>query len=136
LFVCVFTSAQPERLPQLQTSAQEPGKEETGKIKNGGHTRMSNGNGIPHGAKHVSVENHKISAPVSQKMHRKIQSSLSVNNDISKKSKVNAVFSPKAASSPEGEWDIDVHLKKEKTPHMKLLSHSKSIKKTPLNFLQ
>lgn len=97
---------QPERLPQLQTSAQEPSKEEASKIQNGGHTTMNNGNGIPHGAKHMSVDNHKMSSPVSQKMHRKIQSSLSVNNDVNKKSKVHAVFSQKSASSPE---DCCVH---------------------------
>ncbi|XP_033047788.1 myoD family inhibitor domain-containing protein isoform X2 [Trachypithecus francoisi] len=92
---------QPQRLPQLQTSAQVPSDEEIGKIKNG-HTGLSNGNGIHHGAKHGSADNRKLSAPVSQKMHRKIQSSLSVNSDISKKSKVNAVFSQKTGSSPEG----------------------------------
>uniref|UniRef100_A0A8C5V9B9 MyoD family inhibitor domain containing n=1 Tax=Microcebus murinus TaxID=30608 RepID=A0A8C5V9B9_MICMU len=96
---------QPQRLPLLQTSAQEPSEEEISKIKNG-HTSLSNGNGIHHGAKHVSTDNRKFSAPVSQKMHRKIQSSLSVNNDISKKSKVNAVFSQKTGSSPE---DCCVH---------------------------
>ncbi|NP_951038.1 myoD family inhibitor domain-containing protein isoform p40 [Homo sapiens] len=96
---------QPQRLPQLQTSAQVPSGEEIGKIKNG-HTGLSNGNGIHHGAKHGSADNRKLSAPVSQKMHRKIQSSLSVNSDISKKSKVNAVFSQKTGSSPE---DCCVH---------------------------
>ncbi|XP_073920704.1 myoD family inhibitor domain-containing protein isoform X1 [Castor canadensis] len=97
---------QPQRLPQLQTSAQECSDEETGKIKNGGHTNLSNGNGIRHGTRHASSDHRKLSAPVSQKMHRKIQSSLSVNNDISKKNKVNAVFSQKADSSPE---DCCVH---------------------------
>ncbi|KAM6152159.1 myoD family inhibitor domain-containing protein [Erethizon dorsatum] len=97
---------QPQRLPLLQTSAQEPGEEEIGKIKKGGHASLSNVNGIHHGAKHTSADNHKLSAPVSQKMHKKIQSSLSVNNDISKKSKVNAVFSQKTGSSPE---DCCVH---------------------------
>lgn len=96
---------QPQRLPQLQTSAQELGEEEIGKIKNG-HTSLSNGNGIHHGAKHGSADNRRLSAPVSQKMHRKIQSSLSVNSDISKKSKVNAVFSQKTGSSPEGKFEI------------------------------
>ncbi|XP_065794711.1 myoD family inhibitor domain-containing protein isoform X2 [Muntiacus reevesi] len=90
---------QPQRLPQLQTAAQES-EEEISKIKNG-HPSLSNGNGIHHGAKHVSAENRRLSAPVSQKMHRKIHSSLSVNSDISKKSKVNAVFSQKTGSSPE-----------------------------------
>lgn len=93
---------QPERLPQRQTSAQEASEEEAGRLQKA----MSNGNGIPHGAKHASVDNHRPSAPVAQKMHRKIQSSLSVNNDITKKSKVNAVFSQKSASSPE---DCCVH---------------------------
>ncbi|KAI5947984.1 MyoD family inhibitor domain-containing protein [Manis javanica] len=96
---------QPQRLPQLQMSAQEPSEEEIVKIKNG-HTSLSNGNGIHHGAKHVSADNRRLSAPVTQKMHRKLQSSLSVNSDISKKSKVNAVFSQKTGSSPE---DCCVH---------------------------
>ncbi|XP_070324712.1 myoD family inhibitor domain-containing protein isoform X2 [Odocoileus virginianus] len=90
---------QPQRLPQLQTAAQES-EEEISKIKHG-HPSLSNGNGIHHGAKHVSAENRRLSAPVSQKMHRKLHSSLSVNSDISKKSKVNAVFSQKTGSSPE-----------------------------------
>ncbi|KAK1335224.1 hypothetical protein QTO34_004808 [Cnephaeus nilssonii] len=93
--------AQPQRLPQLQTSAQEPSEEDIDKTRNC-HKSLSNGNGIHHGAKHVSVDNRRLSAPVSQKMHRKIQSSLSVNSDINKKSKVNAVFSQKPGSSPEG----------------------------------
>lgn len=98
--------AQPQRLPQLQASLQEPSEEEGGKIKNG-PTSLSNGNGIHHhGAKNVSADNRRLSAPVSNKMHRKIQSSLSVNSDISKKSKVNAVFSQKTGSSPEGTFEI------------------------------
>lgn len=96
---------QPQRLPQLQTSAQELSEEEIGKVKNC-HKSLSNGNGIHHGDKYVSSENQKLSAPVSQKMHRKIQSSLSVNSDISKKSRVNAVFSQKPGSSPEGKFEI------------------------------
>ncbi|XP_049634344.1 LOW QUALITY PROTEIN: myoD family inhibitor domain-containing protein [Suncus etruscus] len=96
---------QPQRLPQLQTSALEHSEEETSKIKNG-RTSLSNGNGIHHGAKPVTSDNRRLSAPVSQKMHRKIQSSLSVNNNITKKSKVNAVFSQKTGSSPE---DCCVH---------------------------
>ncbi|KAM5255362.1 myoD family inhibitor domain-containing protein [Ctenodactylus gundi] len=99
-------TSQPQRLPQLQPSAQEPGEEEAGKMHNGGRPSLSNWNGIHHGAKHASADNHRLSAPVAQKMHRKIHSSLSVNNDSSKKTKVNAVFSQKAASSPE---DCCVH---------------------------
>lgn len=99
----LFHLAQPQRLPQLQPAVQES-EEEISKIKNG-HPSLSNGSGIHHGAKHVSAENRRLSAPVSQKMHRKIHSSLSVNSDISKKSKVNAVFSQKTGSSPEGKCD-------------------------------
>ncbi|XP_060052452.1 myoD family inhibitor domain-containing protein isoform X2 [Erinaceus europaeus] len=93
--------SQPQRLPQLRASAQELNEEEEiSKIKNS-HTSLSNGNGIHHGVKHVSADNQKLSAPVSQKMHRKIQASLSVNSNISKKNEVNAVFSQKTGSSPE-----------------------------------
>lgn len=70
---------------------------------------LSNGNGIHHAAKHVSTDHRKLSAPVSQKMHRKIQSSLSVNSDMSKKSKVSAVFSQKTGSSPEGKCKIHAY---------------------------
>lgn len=134
-FFFFFNSAQPQRLPQLQPATQESSKEETGKIKNGGPTSLSNGNGIHHGAKHAPTDNHKISAPVSQKMHRKIQSSLSVNNDSSKKNKVNALFSQKSASSPEGKWGyircaffffLSFFFKS----HVKLFSSSKLIRKT------
>ncbi|KAF6086375.1 MyoD family inhibitor domain containing [Phyllostomus discolor] len=97
--------AQPQRLPQLLTSAQEPSEEEIDKIKDC-HKSLSNGNGIHRGAKTISSDSRRFSAPVSQKMHRKIQSSLSVNSDINKKSKVNAVFSQKPGSSPE---DCCVH---------------------------
>ena len=95
-------------MPQLLTSAQEPSEEEIGKIKDC-HKSLSNGNGIHHGAKTISADSRRLSAPVSQKMHRKIQSSLSVNSDINKKSKVNAVFSQKPGSSPEGKFEIHTY---------------------------
>ncbi|XP_054845053.1 myoD family inhibitor domain-containing protein isoform X2 [Eublepharis macularius] len=87
---------QPERLPQPSTSPLEKHKEETGRIQNG-HAVLSNGSGIYNGVKLVAKDNRKFSAPVSQKMHRKIQSSLSVSSESSKKS---SAYSHKP-SSPE-----------------------------------
>ncbi|XP_054670366.1 myoD family inhibitor domain-containing protein isoform X1 [Grus americana] len=96
---------QPQRLPQPNTSALERGEEETGKIQNG-HVGLSNGSGIRNGVKHAPADNRKLSAPVSEKMHRKIQSTLSVNSNSSKKSKISSAFSQKPGTSPE---DCCVH---------------------------
>ncbi|XP_010075305.1 PREDICTED: myoD family inhibitor domain-containing protein-like, partial [Pterocles gutturalis] len=92
--------SQPQRLPQPNTSALERGEEESGKIQNG-HAGPSNGSGIHNGVKHMPADNRKLSAPVSEKMHRKIQSTLSVNSNSSKKSKINSAFSQKPGTSPE-----------------------------------
>ncbi|NXD64638.1 MDFIC protein, partial [Eolophus roseicapillus] len=91
---------QPQRLPQPNTSALEMGEEESGKIQNG-HAGLSNGSGIHNGIKHMPADNRKHSAPVSEKMHRKIQSTLSVNSSGSKKSKISSAFSQKPGTSPE-----------------------------------
>lgn len=88
-------------MPQPNTSALERSEEESGKIQNG-HAGLSNGSGIHNGVKHVPTDNRKLSAPVSEKMHRKIQSTLSVNSNSSKKSKISSVFSQKPGTSPEG----------------------------------
>uniref|UniRef100_A0A8B9G3F4 MyoD family inhibitor domain containing n=1 Tax=Amazona collaria TaxID=241587 RepID=A0A8B9G3F4_9PSIT len=92
---------QPQRLPQPNTSAVERGEEESGKIQNG-YAGLSNGSGIHNGIKHMPADNRKHSAPVSEKMHRKIQSTLSVNSSGSKKSKISSAFSQKPGTSPEG----------------------------------
>ncbi|XP_038607901.1 myoD family inhibitor domain-containing protein [Tachyglossus aculeatus] len=96
---------QPQRLPQLQTSVQEPNEGDVVKVHNS-QPGLSNGNGLYNGVRPPALDNRMLSAPVAQKMHRKIQSSLSVGSDISKKSKVSAAFPQKPGSSPE---DCCVH---------------------------
>ncbi|XP_066490483.1 myoD family inhibitor domain-containing protein isoform X1 [Tiliqua scincoides] len=93
---------QPQRLPQPNASPLGKCKEEAGTIQNG-HAGLSNGSGIHSGVKLVTTDSRKFAAPVSQKMHRKIQSSLSVSSESSKKS---SAYSQKPGSSPE---DCCVH---------------------------
>ncbi|XP_053113205.1 myoD family inhibitor domain-containing protein isoform X2 [Hemicordylus capensis] len=93
---------QPQRLPQPNVSLPKKCEEKSGKIQNG-HAGLSNGSGIHNGVKPVATDSRKFPSPVSQKMHRKIQSSLSVNSENSKKS---SAYSHKPGSSPE---DCCVH---------------------------
>ncbi|XP_078530489.1 myoD family inhibitor domain-containing protein isoform X2 [Lissotriton helveticus] len=95
---------QPQRLPKPNASVLEQSPEETAKIQNG-HAGLSNGNSIHNGVKHGTTDHRKLSAPVSQKMHRKLQSSLSVSSDGSKKSRESSTYS-EAGASPE---DCCVH---------------------------
>lgn len=98
LLILFFFKAQPQRLPQPNALPLEKCKEETGKLRHD-HAVLSNGGGIHNGIKLVAADSRKCSAPVSQKVHRKIQSSLSVNSESSKKS---SAYSHKPGSSPEG----------------------------------
>ncbi|XP_003221258.1 myoD family inhibitor domain-containing protein isoform X1 [Anolis carolinensis] len=94
---------QPQRLPLPNAVPLEKCKEETGKIQNG-HACPNHGSGFRNGVKPgIPDGSRRFSAPVSQKMHKKIQSSLSVNSGSSKKS---TAYSHKAGSLPE---DCCVH---------------------------
>ncbi|XP_008109367.1 myoD family inhibitor domain-containing protein isoform X2 [Anolis carolinensis] len=89
---------QPQRLPLPNAVPLEKCKEETGKIQNG-HACPNHGSGFRNGVKPgIPDGSRRFSAPVSQKMHKKIQSSLSVNSGSSKKS---TAYSHKAGSLPE-----------------------------------
>ncbi|KPP78144.1 myoD family inhibitor domain-containing protein-like [Scleropages formosus] len=90
---------QPPRLAPVNASvpAQEPTEEEVDRLQNG-RAALSNGGGVAHEAR-------RQPSPVSHRVQRKLQSSLSVSSHNSRKSKVSSTGSNKA-SSPE---DCCVH---------------------------
>ncbi|XP_069483992.1 myoD family inhibitor domain-containing protein [Ambystoma mexicanum] len=98
-----LVKTQPQRLPQPKASVLEQSTEETSPMQNG-HAGLSNG--IQNGGTHVASDHRKLSAPVCQKMHRKLQASLSVSSDGSRKSNTSSTYSQKPGASPE---DCCVH---------------------------
>uniref|UniRef100_A0A2D4MH08 MyoD family inhibitor domain-containing protein n=1 Tax=Micrurus spixii TaxID=129469 RepID=A0A2D4MH08_9SAUR len=93
---------QPQCLPQPNVLPLDKYKEGTSKKQNSPRSLKSE-SGFCNGVKVDAPDNLIFSAPVSQKIHRKIQSSLSVNTESSKKS---SAYSHKPGPFPE---DCCVH---------------------------
>uniref|UniRef100_A0A8C5S953 MyoD family inhibitor domain containing n=1 Tax=Laticauda laticaudata TaxID=8630 RepID=A0A8C5S953_LATLA len=101
-FQLVDNFSQPQCLPQPNVLSLDKYKEGTSKKQNSPRSLKSE-SGFCSGVKVDAPDNQIFSAPVSQKIHRKIHSSLSVNIESSKKS---SAYSHKPDPFPE---DCCVH---------------------------